>query len=366
MLSPLPSPLSSPPTTIESGGIIAGQGTPPLNGPEKAAVIIGLLGPDYAGPIVDKIEDHHLRRFMTALNNLKDIPRDIMLGAVAEFITELSQRKGGFKGGPKAVEHLIETLFDESRVADLLGDPPKPKVSVLKDTSDIWAALVKSKQADVTTFLSAQPPEVVSLILSQLTPIESGEILGELDEQMSISCVRLMSRGLTPDERTLGAIAEFVRLEFLEAETNDTSKEAALFVSDILGVLPRERRDAMLDILTQSDPEKAALIKSAMLTFEDLTQRLPVSAIPIIFKDMDDTKLCEALKAGGAQSAETIDFLYANISQRMAGQVKEKVEALPELSPKQADKAVTGLMVFIGQLEKSGRITLIKPVPKDD
>ena len=359
------SPQSSLARPLPTDGIIASKSaTPPLKGPEKAAVIIGLLGPDYAGPIVEKIEDHHLRRFMTALNNLKDIPRDIMLGAVAEFITELSQRKGGFKGGPKAVERFVETLFDESRVAELMGAPAKPKA--LKDSSDIWAALVKSKQADITAFLSGQPPEVVSLILSQLTPIESGEILGELGEDMSIACVRLMSRGLTPDERTLNAIAEFVRLEFLEAETSDTSKEAALFVSDILGVLPRERRDAMLDILTQSDPEKAALIKGAMLTFEDLTQRLPTSAIPIIFKDMDDTKLCEALKAGGAQSADTVEFLYANISQRMAGQVKEKVDALPDLSPKQADKAVTGLMVFIGQLEKSGRITLIKAAPKEE
>jgi len=79
------SPQSSLARPLPTDGIIASKSaTPPLKGPEKAAVIIGLLGPDYAGPIVEKIEDHHLRRFMTALNNLKDIPRDIMLGAVAD------------------------------------------------------------------------------------------------------------------------------------------------------------------------------------------------------------------------------------------------------------------------------------------
>ena len=355
MLTPLsPLPMQTPAMPAEVGTDSAAE----LKAPEKAAVIIGLLGAEYAGPIVEKIEDRHLRRFMETLGNLKDIPRNVMLGAVADFITELDQKKGGFKGGPKAAEAFMNSLFDEARMAALLGDGPK--TSKPKDTSDIWAALTKSKAAEVTQFLSAQPAEVVSLILSQLTPIESGEILGELDEELSIACVRLMSRGLTPAPRTLEAIAEFVRLEFLEADSSDTSKEAALFVGDILGVLPRERRDAMLDILTQSDPEKADLIRSAMLTFEDLTQRLPTSAIPIIFKDMDEDKLCAALKAGEAQSAETIEFLYANISQRMAGQVKEKVANMPDLTSRQADKAVTGLMVFIGQLEKSGRITLIK------
>lgn len=360
----MPAPKMTLPIQSPSGAIIAGSGNAAaLKGPEKAAVIIGLLGAEHAGPIVEKIEDRHLRRFMQALGGLKDIPRDIMLGAVAEFITELNHKKGGFKGGPEAVEKFIGTLFNESRVAELLGG--QPKASELKDTGDIWKALLKKKSDEITAFLSAQPPEVVSLILSQLTPIESGEILAELNEDLSIACVKLMSRGLTPDARTLDAIAEFVRIEFLEADNSDSSQEAALFISDIMGVLPRERRENMLDILEKSDPEKAALIKGAMLTFEDLTVRLPASAIPIIFKDMDDAKLCAALKAGEAQSAATVEFLYANISQRMAGQVKETVEGLPDLSPKQADKAISALMVFIGQLEKRGRITLIKPTPKE-
>ena len=336
---------------------------PALKGPEKAAVIIGLLGAEHAGPIVEKIEDRHLRRFVQTLGNLKEIPRNIMLGAVAEFITELEEKKGSFKGGPKAVEKFMESIMDESRLANLLGDAPLETSS--SDNSSIWKAFQKKKTSEVTAFLSSQPPEVVSLILGQLTPIESGEILAELSEDMSVACVRLLSRGLTPDARTLDAIAEFVRLEFLEADNSDTSQEAALFVSDILGVLPRDRREAMLDILTKSDPDKAELIKNAMLTFEDLTARLPASAVPIIFKDMDDAKLCAALKAGEAQSAATVEFLFANISQRMAGQVKENVEALAELSPKQADKAISNLMVFIGQLEKRGRITLIKAAPKD-
>jgi len=60
------------------------------------------------------------------------------------------------------------------------------------------------------------------------------------------------------------------------------------------------------------------------------------------------------------------EYLYANISQRMAGQFKEQVEELPDLSDKQADKAISGLMVFIGQLEKQGRVTLIKPAATEE
>lgn len=335
----------------------------PLKGPEKAAVVIGLLGAEYAAPIVEKIQDRHLRRFMQALSGLQDIPRDIMLSAVAEFITELNRKKGGFKGGPEAVETFMQSLFAPDRVAQLFGKPASANQG--QSPAATWAAMKKKKTADLTAFLAQQPPEVISLILGQFTPIESGEILGELPEDISVACVGQMARGVIPNQATLEAIAEFVRTEFLEVETRDTGKEAALFVGDVLGVLPRERRETMLDILTKSDPENAKRIRDAMLTFEDLPKRLPTSAIPILFKDMEMDKLQSALKAGAAQSPATVDYLFANISQRMAGQFKEQIDELAELSEKQADKAISGLMVFIGQLEKQGRITLIKADPTD-
>lgn len=333
--------------------------TKPLNAPEKAAVVIGLLGPDYAAPIVEKIEDRHLRRFIDALSALKDIPREVMLSSVAEFITTLNHRKEGFQGGPKAVETFMESLFEPARMAQVLGDGPANRKKLTPE--EVWAAMKTRKSAELTEFLSQQRAEVVSLILSQLTPVEGGEIVGELPEELSVACVRHMTRGVTADTQTIDAIAEFVRTEFLEADTSDPTEEAALFVSDVLGVLPRVRRETIMDILSKNDPENAERIRAAMLTFEDLPKRLPTSAIPILFKDMDIKKLQMALKGGGAQSPDTIDYLYANISQRMAGQFKEQVEELVALTDKQADKAISNLMIFIGQLEKQGRIKLIKP-----
>jgi len=234
-----------------------------LNAPEKAAVIIGLLGSDYAAPIVEKIEDRHLRRFVEALGGLKDISREVMLGAVAEFITALNHKTEGFQGGQRAVESVMESLFSPERVAQLFGSAPSDN-----DSSSV------------------------------ATPIESGEILSELPEDLSVACVRQMARGVTPNTQTIEAIAEFVRTEFLETDMSDPTREAALFVSDVLGVLPRDRRETMLDILTKNDPENAQRIRDAMLTFEDLPVRLPSSAIPILFKDMDAKKLQAALKAG--------------------------------------------------------------------
>jgi len=243
---------------------------------------------------------------------------------------------------------------------------PTPPNSQPEGAIEVWAALKKEKMEDIVKYLSTQRAEVISVVLSQFDPGESGEILSELPSDLSIACVQQMSRGVTLEDSTLEAIAEIIRDEFLLADNTDNEKEAALFVSEVLGVLPRDRRDAMLALLEETDPQKAEIIRKAMLTFEDLTTRLPVTAIPIIFKDFAAEDLMKALKVGEEQNPEVVEYLFANISQRMAGQFKEEMGDLPALSQKEGDKAITALMSFIGKLEKDGRITLIKKQEPED
>lgn len=187
----------------------------------------------------------------------------------------------------------------------------------------------------------------------------------ELPEDISVACVREMSRDPDIASRTIDAVAELVQTEFLSSDDADSGKNSVVFVTEILGILPRERRDMMLDTIEKTDAETAEKIRKGMMTFEDLPSRLPTTAVPIIFKDFDQEKLILALKAGGEQYPATVEFLFANISQRMAGQFKEQIEETGDISQKVADGAISGIMSFLGRLEKAGRITFIKPVVAD-
>ncbi|MDB2438733.1 hypothetical protein N9W89_08470 [Hellea sp.] len=333
-----------------------------LSNPEKAAVILALLGADYAGPVVQKIEDKHLRTFMNALENLTLIPRESILAAVADFITELSARRGGLRGGHDAARQLAESLFEKERAVRLFGAAATKPVS---SAESVWPELKKRKDIDIAKYLSAKQSEVVSIILSQFSTDRAGEILAELPQDVSVACVRQLSRDTTIDIRTIEAVAELVQIEFLNEESEGDAPSSVAFVSEILGILPRERRDMMLETLEKADPAQAERIRKGMMTFEDLPKRLPTTAIPIIFKDFEKEKLLIALKAGGEQEPATIEFLFANISQRMAGQYKEQIEEIKDISQKESDNAISSLMSFIGKLEKEGRITFIKPVSED-
>ncbi|MEP6342121.1 MAG: FliG C-terminal domain-containing protein [Maricaulaceae bacterium] len=336
-----------------------------LSGPEKAAVILALLGTDNAGPVVEKIEDKHLRAFMRAMENLKLIPRETMLACVADFITELNARQGSVRGGAKAARELAESLFEQDRALRLFGAPPPPPPTG-SFADEVWEELKMRKDVDIINYLSEQPSEVVSIVMSNFPADRVGEILIELPENISVACVREMSRDTNISSRTIDAVAELIQTEFLSnAEADSNKPNSVVFVTEILGILPSERRDMMLDMIEKTDAETAEKIRKGMMTFEDLPYRLPTTAVPIIFKDFDQEKLILALKAGAEQYPATVEFLFANISQRMAGQFKEQIEEMGDISQKVADSAISSIMSFLGRLEKTDRITFIKPVVTD-
>ena len=334
-----------------------------LGMPQKAAIIISLLGPESAGPIVEKMDDRHLRSFITALGNVQQVPRETLLSTVADFLTDLQAESRGFRGGAAAAKQLAQTLFDSDRAARLFSDLPITEVETEDSQNGIWSQLVAKKTHDIVRYLSDQRPEVVSVILANISAEKAGEILAELPEELSITCVDKLSRKQTIDAQTIAAIADVVKAEFLTQSQVDEGGQAVSLVSDILSVVPKGRRDAVMDYLKKNDPEQALKIEQGMMTFEDLPDRIPTTAIPIIFRDFDQEILVKALKAGQELEPTTTEFLFANISQRMAQQYKEQVEEMGELTQKDADGAITAMMGFISKLEKEGRITLIKRAP---
>jgi flagellar motor switch protein FliG len=338
--------------------LIAQQGIT-LNSPQKAAVILVSLGPASSQEIVSKIDDKDMRSFITALESLKEVPRETLLSAIAEFITILDRKRGTFRAGPGRAREMAESILDSDRVSRILGAKPKPKVGS-DPTELIWTEFAKSPVEEISGFVSQQRNEVGVLILRELPIDIAGEVLGEMDDEVSATYVSQLSKESVATDRARQAVARLVEMQFLDIKQGGSDDGALNYVADLLGTVSKEKRDSVLSKMDQTNPEQAKKIRQGMLTFEDLPARLPPSAITIIFKELDKINIMRALKAGGEYASETTEFLLGNISQRMADALREEIEEMEVFSPKEGDRAVATLMGFVGKLEREGRVTLAK------
>ena len=104
-----------------------------------------------------------------------------------------------------------------------------------------------------------------------------------------------------------------------------------------------------------------AQVRQAIFTFADIPARLPPPDVPKVLRAADQADvvaaLAHAVAMGGALEAGA-DYLLANLSQRVADQIKD--EMAERGTPRKADgeAAQTRLTAVIQKLAETGDITL--------
>lgn len=338
-----------------------------LTKPQKAAIILVSMDPGFAAPIVEKLTDIHMQRFVKALEELREVPRPKMLAVIAAFIVELNGRQNLFRAGPGKAMDIARSVLDEDRLTRLTNLDPSLKPTKVAPKQGVWAELDKRSPKSICDFITKQKPEVAAFILSKLSNGVVSDILVELPEAQAVAYLKALSEDTEVAIFVQKAVEKFVLTEFLEGEEEGEQSESIAYVADLISSLDRGRRDRILDDIGKQDAMKAQQIRDEMLTFDDLPDRLPATAIPIVFKEFDRISLLELLRAAENGSQPVVDFLYGNISQRMAEQMREEVADLNPITDKAATRAVAAFMSFLGDLEKNELITFIpKAEPVED
>ena len=359
MNMPMPAPAENLPASDTGSGSVVADAVQ-LSGPQKAAIVIALLGPEGAAPIVEKIGDKHLKVFISAFENMKMIPRGTLLVAVQDFIANLEITSASLKCGQKEARQLAEDLLDEQRIEKLFGSAQIIEEQA-EDTSGIWGTLAGSKTTDIAAYLEKQRPQVIAIILNQLSTDKAGEVLAELSDEISPRVVSYLTKPGKIDPMTLATIGRVIDAEFLSSKADDSRDNNPLrSVSEIFSVLPTAKREALMDFLVERDEGIAEQVKKGIVTFEDLPDRLPRNAVPTVFREIDQAMLLKALKHGMEAMPGTVEYLFSNISQRMADQYKEQVEDLAPITTKEGEVAQSAFMSIVSRLDKEGAISLIK------
>ncbi|MBY0423935.1 MAG: hypothetical protein K2Q06_16650, partial [Parvularculaceae bacterium] len=93
---------------------------------QKAALILAALGPEAAGPVIERVGDQHLRAFAEAFARLHSIPRHELVAVVEEFLANFDRGEDGLKGGFEEAKNLIAHFKGEDPTRRLLEDVSAP------------------------------------------------------------------------------------------------------------------------------------------------------------------------------------------------------------------------------------------------
>lgn len=327
---------------------------PGLTKAQKAAIIIGILGADGAGPILEQLDEGSLRKFARAMSKLRRVEPKVVDATILEFLAELERMDKMISGGMKHARELLQDYVAEATLTSIMEDID------LSSDQNVWKALDKIDDQALAEFLTNEHPQTAAVVLSKLSAEHAAKILGRLDAERARDMVFGLTKASTLDPSVVQAIAFSVGEDFLASRRlGGESFKPAERIGTIMNYTRADIRQSVLSFLDDSQPELADAVKSTMFTFQDIHERIERRDVAAIVRALDQEVILKALKGAEENAPEVYEFMLSSISSRVAEQMREALGEIDKVKVREVEEAQNAVLRQIRAMEAAGELKLI-------
>ncbi len=323
---------------------------------EKAAIIVRLLMVEGGAMPLSALPDHIQASLTEQIGQMRTVDRVTLAAVVDEFVSELEEVGLSFPGGIDAALSMMDGHISPtaaSRLRRLAGASGK---------SDPWDRLTQLSADRLLPVIEAESTEVAAVMLSKLPVSKAAELLGRLpgDRARRVAYAVSMTGNVDPETVRRIGFSLANQLDAQPARAFDAGPVER--VGAILNVSTAATRDEVLRGLDSDDADFAEQVRKAIFTFGHIAVRIAGRDIPKIVRMVDQPTLTTAFAAAlkNTTLAPVVEFFLANMSQRLAQSLREEIAELGPVKDKDAEAAMSTIVITIRQLEGAGELVLIR------
>jgi flagellar motor switch protein FliG len=321
-----------------------------MKGSDKAAILLLYLGPEATSSVFEHLEDDEIKKIGQSMAGLGRVSRPVIQEVVQEFTQLTDPNTGFFSQGEEFVKKILEQALGPQKAEVLLME------LYTSSRGDMVDILGNMDAKSIANFLSQEHPQTVAVILAKLRPMQTGEIITLLPQEMQAEVVLRIADVEHVSPEILAEIDEVIRKELTSVggaqqrfKVGGVEKVVELFSH-----LDRSREKQILDKLDELNPPLAELIRKHLFTFESIFT-LDDRGIQAIMREVSNDTLTLALKTCTDDLKEKI---FRNISSRAAEMIKDDLEVMGPVRLSDVEKAQTEIVKIAGKLEEEGKIVI--------
>ncbi|MEO0623494.1 MAG: FliG C-terminal domain-containing protein [Pseudomonadota bacterium] len=321
---------------------------------QKAAIVIGVIGPDAAGPLLERLDESSLRGFAEGMSRLKRIEPEVVNAVIREFLHELDRADSTIRGGLKLARGMLERHLDDQTLTRILDGVDAPSVH------NVWRKLAKVSEEAIADFLKREHPQTAAVVLSKLSSEQAAGVLSRFPPDRARDVVMGITKTQNLDPKVIETIGASVSRDFLAGQNADgVRRDPAERVGSIMNFTAAEVRTHVLDSIGESQPDFAEEIKRKMFTFEDIPARIETRDVSAIIRGAEPDVLLRALAGARETMPESAEFILSNISSRMAEQLRENLNEIGKVRRKESEAAQNEIIMLIRGMVDRAEIKLV-------
>jgi flagellar motor switch protein FliG len=263
-----------------------------------------------------------------------------------------------------APQFSMKGFFDEMLVNALGKEKAEQIQAQIKKATlqnELFAKIRSSGTDELVLALEGEHPQTIAVILSELAPKKSQEVLSLLGEEVRLKAVCKMT---TPDvlgagvkQRMASIVSE--RLKSLKGETlvarpgqeAQNLRKLALMLSG----LEKDLRDQLIAEIGKQDEETGKKVRNLMITWEDIPS-IADRSLQEALRSVDSSKLAVALYGADEEVAQKI---RSNISERAVTMLDEEASLMQEPLEKEILDAREEVVNPLRQANEEGKLRFV-------
>jgi flagellar motor switch protein FliG len=232
----------------------------------------------------------------------------------------------------EAPRFSVKGFFSEMLVS-ILGknkaEEIQSHIEQLTAKGDPFIPIRSATTDELVLALEGAHPQTIAVVLSELGPKRSQEILSLLDEDACTKAVCRMTSaepvGAGVKQRIAAMVSEklnSLKGEKLAEKPEQTLRKLAITLSG----LDNDLRNRLLDEIGKRDKDTSTMVRNLMITWEDVPS-IADRSLQEVLRSIDAKKLAVALYGA---SEEIVQKIRSNISERAAATVDEEMSLMQE------------------------------------
>ncbi|MDW8066955.1 MAG: flagellar motor switch protein FliG [Aquificaceae bacterium] len=320
-----------------------------LSKSQKAAILLMAMPPQIAVEVMKELSDEEIQELLMHATNLEGITLKDVEEIAKEFIEEY-----------KATSFIVPDVDALLEFARKTLPPDKfAKIYEFLSSSSLIKSFQELERVDskiLANILKNEHPQTIAVVLSQLSPAKSSEILKLLPDTIAIDVIKRLATLENISPEFFGELIEVLAEEIRSMGVSGIMQkmEGITLTAELLNMLDREAVNKILAKLDEEDPYLSEKIKEKMFTFEDI-RKLDNRAIVEVLKAVDKSTLIIALKGAPENIKEKF---FSNMSKKAADIMREDMEALGPVRASEVEKAQKQVIQVIKNLADQGIIDI--------
>jgi flagellar motor switch protein FliG len=347
-------PLAIPPEALAPEPEAPARSRINLTNRQKVAVLLGQLGVQRAAPILKEMSDDEAINLTKAMIGLPALSSSTVLEVLAEFMDRVSVSDSMGQGGVDMAREFLRERLGQNRAQEIMD-----QIEGQNATGPL-AGLLRVDPQQALAVLGAQQPQVVAVLLAYLPPEDAANLLSALDPTFRVKVAKRIAQLNRVDPVAIRQATELLvgKLRNNDAGGSTTIAGGTTAIAEILNHSVREIEHQVLTELELEDLALAEQIRAKLFTFDDVVA-LDDKSLQQIFRKIDVPTLALAMK-GPHLSAEAMQKIRINLSERVTAMVDEELEVMGAVRNSQVNAAQTTIVRLARQLDAEGIIVIAR------